>query len=191
MPLMSGWFMDHSSFAFLSIEAIRISLFDHAASFRPSFSGVVCPVWIRHRSTASRRASVATMARFLAERLGSAQHVFPSQQRKIIRLKASQQPRQFHQHRAQSPIPAFVHRQVHELAGGTDDAGAQACVTGYLAAVGEPLPVANLRLGSWPCSTRRCPSEANPWPLCGFHCAGSAAGSSVPRAFRVTAISRS
>ena len=45
----------------------RISLFDHAASFRPSFSGVVCPVWIRHRSTASRRAR-ATMARFLAER---------------------------------------------------------------------------------------------------------------------------
>jgi len=39
----------------------------YAASFRPSFSGVVLPVWIRHRSTARQRAN-ATIAFFLPDR---------------------------------------------------------------------------------------------------------------------------
>ena len=39
----------------------------YAANRSPIFSGVVCPVWIRHRSTARRRAN-ATIAFFFAER---------------------------------------------------------------------------------------------------------------------------
>jgi hypothetical protein len=60
--ILSSWFVHGRLLVFLVVA--RMS---QAASFSPSFCGVVWPVLIRHRSTANRRAR-ATIAFFLADR---------------------------------------------------------------------------------------------------------------------------